>query len=64
MKLVLTSSTPERAKQVETVFKENFTTFLGLVAEDISDWTEEMKNFHINSMVQGTTTTFFITTVN
>jgi len=38
---------------------------LNLLGQDISDWNDELqKMFHINSVVNDTTTTFFITTTN
>lgn len=64
IKLCFTYKQPEKAKEMEVLFKETFNMILKLIGEEEEDWAPEMKNFHLNSMVAGNTVTFFLTTVN
>ena len=63
-KLTLTSKTQERAKSLETIFKECLNTFLSILSEEVPDYADVIKEIHVNSMVVGTKTTFFVTTTN
>ena len=64
IKLNLAYNAPDKAKKMETLFKESFTKILNMIGEEDPDWAEEMNNFHINSFVQGNSVTFFFTSVN
>lgn len=64
LKLTVTSKTVERAKELETVFKENVNSFFSILSEEQPDYADLYKEIHVNSMVSDTKTTFFITTTN
>ena len=60
--MVCQSTSHERAKGLEEVFKSNVRKFLELLASDEEEWADYCQTIHVNSMVNGTTTTLFVTT--